>query len=216
MMSVTQRVAQLQAELATLEVPPGFQCLAVTKKVSVALIREAYAAGLNHFGESYWQEAQGKWAALSDLPLTWYFIGRLQSNKCRDIAQHFDWVLSVSHLRHALALNEARAACHLPPLNICVQVNVDHETQKDGVAPEALPSLLTAIQALSHVRLRGLMLMPAKNSTDSFDKTAKLFHHWRAQLGGDFDTLSMGMSADYRQAVAAGATMIRIGSRLFQ
>lgn len=211
-MSVTQHIKQLQDELAALDRP--VQCLAVTKKVSPAVMREAYAAGLSHFGESYWQEAQAKLPTLADLPLTWYFIGRLQSNKCSDIAKHFDWVLSVSHLRHAKALSQARAG--LPPLNVCVQVNVDGETQKDGVALKDLPDLLEAMANLAHVRLRGLMLMPAKASVDSFEKMAIIFQHWQDMLGPDFDTLSMGMSDDYQPAIEAGSNLIRLGSVLFR
>lgn len=213
-MNVTHRIKQVQDELAALDRP--VQCLAVTKRVSVALMREAYAAGLSHFGESYWQEAQAKLTALADLPLTWYFIGRLQSNKCTEIAKHFDWVLSVSHWRHAKALNQARGVWGLPPLNICVQVNVDGEVQKDGVALKDLPDLLEAMARLPHLRVRGLMLMPARATVDSFEKLAIIFQHWQEMLGADFDTLSMGMSDDYREALAAGSTMVRLGSVLFR
>ncbi|MES2818857.1 MAG: YggS family pyridoxal phosphate-dependent enzyme [Pseudomonadota bacterium] len=189
--------------------------LAVSKTQAPMAIREAFAAGLTHFGENYLQEALGKQAELVDLSLTWHFIGPLQSNKTRPIAEHFDWVHSVDRLKIAQRLSEQRPA-HLPPLNICLQVNVSGEASKSGCSPDELAVLAAAVAQLPRLTLRGLMAIPEPNE----DPAAQLavFNRVRAlqdSLGLDLDTLSMGMSHDLEAAIAAGATWVRIGTALF-
>ncbi|VXB52349.1 YggS family pyridoxal phosphate-dependent enzyme [Pseudomonas sp. 8O] len=189
--------------------------LAVSKTKPAAAIREAYAAGLRDFGENYLQEALEKQAELSDLPLIWHFIGPIQSNKTRPIAEHFDWVHSVDRLKIAQRLSEQRPA-HLPPLNICLQVNVSAEDSKSGCSPEALPELAKAIAALPNLRLRGLMAIP--EPTDDVAAQHAAFAHLRQlrdDLALNLDTLSMGMSHDLEAAIAEGATWVRIGTALF-
>ena len=189
--------------------------LEVSKTKPAAAIREAHAAGLRDFGENYLQEALEKQTELSDLPLIWHFIGPIQSNKTRPIAEHFDWVHSVDRLKIAQRLSEQRPA-HLPPLNICLQVNVSAEDSKSGCSPEALPELAKAVTALPNLRLRGLMAIP--EPTDDIAAQHAAFAHLR-QLRDDLalylDTLSMGMSHDLESAIAEGATWVRIGTSLF-
>ena len=139
--------------------PHSVQLLAVSKTKPAAALREAHAAGLRDFGENYLQEALGKQQELADLPLSWHFIGPIQSNKTRAIAEHFDWVHSVDRLKIAQRLSEQRPA-ELPPLNICIQVNVSGEASKSGCAPADLPALASAIGALPRLQLRGLMAIP--------------------------------------------------------
>ncbi|WP_192982594.1 YggS family pyridoxal phosphate-dependent enzyme [Pseudomonas sp. EggHat1] len=189
--------------------------LAVSKTKPAAAIREAYAAGLRDFGENYLQEALEKQAELSDLPLIWHFIGPIQSNKTRPIAEHFDWVHSVDRLKIAQRLSEQRPA-HLPPLNICLQVNVSAEDSKSGCSPETLPELAKAVAALPNLRLRGLMAIP--EPTDDVAAQHAAFAHLRQlrdDLALNLDTLSMGMSHDLEAAIAEGATWVRIGTALF-
>ena len=189
--------------------------LAVSKTKPAAAIREAHAAGLRDFGENYLQEALEKQTELSDLPLIWHFIGPIQSNKTRPIAEHFDWVHSVDRLKIAQRLSEQRPA-HLPSLNICLQVNVSAEDSKSGCSPEALPELAKAVAALPNLRLRGLMAIP--EPTDDIAAQHAAFAHLRQlrdDLGLDLDTLSMGMSHDLEAAIAEGATWVRIGTALF-
>ncbi|CAM4043467.1 MULTISPECIES: YggS family pyridoxal phosphate-dependent enzyme [Pseudomonadaceae] len=189
--------------------------LAVSKTKPAAAIREAHAAGLRDFGENYLQEALEKQAELDDLPLIWHFIGPIQSNKTRPIAEHFDWVHSVDRLKIAQRLSEQRPA-HLPPLNICLQVNVSAEDSKSGCSPEELAELAKAVAALPNLRLRGLMAIP--EPTDDVAAQHAAFAHLRQlrdDLALDLDTLSMGMSHDLEAAIAEGATWVRIGTALF-
>lgn len=189
--------------------------LAVSKTKPAAAIREAHTAGLRDFGENYLQEALEKQTELSDLPLIWHFIGPIQSNKTRPIAEHFDWVHSVDRLKIAQRLSEQRPA-HLPPLNICLQVNVSGEDSKSGCSPEALPALAKAVAALPNLRLRGLMAIP--EPTDDIAAQHAAFAHLRQlrdDLALNLDTLSMGMSHDLEAAIAEGATWVRIGTALF-
>ena len=189
--------------------------LAVSKTKPAADIREAHAAGLRDFGENYLQEALEKQAELDDLPLIWHFIGPIQSNKTRPIAEHFDWVHSVDRLKIAQRLSEQRPA-HLPPLNICLQVNVSAEDSKSGCSPEELAELAKAVAALPNLRLRGLMAIP--EPTDDVAAQHAAFAHLRQlrdDLALDLDTLSMGMSHDLEAAIAEGATWVRIGTALF-
>ncbi|MDC6381957.1 YggS family pyridoxal phosphate-dependent enzyme [Pseudomonas graminis] len=195
--------------------PASVGLLAVSKTKPASDLREAYDAGLRDFGENYLQEALGKQAELSDLPLIWHFIGPIQSNKTRAIAEHFAWVHSVDRLKIAQRLSEQRPP-ELPPLNICIQVNVSGEASKSGCAPEDLPALAQAISLLPNLKLRGLMAIP--EPTDDRDEQNASFaavSTLQAQLGLPLDTLSMGMSHDLEAAIAQGATWVRIGTALF-
>ena len=191
------------------------QLLAVSKTKPAQAVREAYAAGLHDFGENYLQEALGKQADLTDLPLSWHFIGPIQSNKTRAIAEHFAWVHSVDRLKIAQRLSEQRPA-DLPPLNICIQVNVSGEASKSGCTPADLPALATAISALPRLKLRGLMAIP-EPTQDRAEQDAAFatVRDLQASLNLALDTLSMGMSHDLESAIAQGATWVRIGTALF-
>ena len=188
--------------------------LAVSKTKPAQAVREAYAAGLRDFGENYLQEALGKQADLTDLPLSWHFIGPIQSNKTRAIAEHFAWVHSVDRLKIAQRLSEQRPA-DLPPLNICIQVNVSGEASKSGCTPADLPALATAISALPRLKLRGLMAIP-EPTEDRAEQDAAFatVRDLQASLNLALDTLSMGMSHDLESAIAQGATWVRIGTAL--
>lgn len=191
------------------------QLLAVSKTKPAQALREAYAAGLRDFGENYLQEALGKQVELADLPLIWHFIGPIQSNKTRSIAEHFAWVHSVDRLKIAQRLSEQRPA-DLPPLNICIQVNVSGEASKSGCTPQDLPALAQAISALPRLKLRGLMAIP-EPTDDRAEQDAAFaaVQKLQASLDLPLDTLSMGMSHDLESAIAQGATWVRIGTALF-
>ena len=189
--------------------------LAVSKTKPAAAVREAFAAGAQDFGENYLQEALEKQSELSDLPLIWHFIGPIQSNKTKAIAEHFAWVHSVDRLKIAQRLSEQRPA-HLPALNICLQVNVSGEASKSGCAPDELAALAHAVTQLPNLRLRGLMTIP--EPTDDPIEQRSAFAHLKAlqqDLNLGLDTLSMGMSHDLEAAIAEGATWVRIGTALF-
>ncbi|MDF9753908.1 pyridoxal phosphate enzyme (YggS family) [Pseudomonas sp. TE6288] len=195
--------------------PASVQLLAVSKTKPASAIREAHAAGLCHMGENYLQEALTKQQALSDLPLIWHFIGPIQSNKTKAIAEHFDWVHSVDRLKIAQRLSEQRPA-ELPPLNICLQVNVSGEASKSGCSPAELPALAQAVNVLPGLRLRGLMAIPEPTEDRAEQEAAfATLRELQAQLGLGLDTLSMGMSHDLEAAIAQGATWVRIGTALF-
>lgn len=194
------------------------QLLAVSKTKPAQDLREAYAAGQRKFGENYLQEALDKQKQLQDLDIEWHFIGPIQSNKTRAIAENFDWVHSVDRSKVAQRLNDQRPA-HLPPLNICLQINIDNESSKSGISLAELPALLESLQALPHIKVRGLMAIPAPRADShaqqhALEPLANALH----QLSGhspEFDTLSMGMSNDLEAAIAAGSTMVRIGTDIF-
>jgi hypothetical protein len=189
--------------------------LAVSKTKPAEAIREAHAAGLRDFGENYLQEALEKQTQLADLPLIWHFIGPIQSNKTRPIAEHFDWVHSVDRLKIAQRLSEQRPA-HLPALNICLQVNVSGEQSKSGCSPEELTALARAVVALPNLRLRGLMAIPEPTDDVAAQHAAfARLRQLRDELALNLDTLSMGMSHDLEAAIAEGATWVRIGTALF-
>jgi PLP dependent protein len=207
------------ASLAAQRAEDSVQLLAVSKTKPSQALREAYAAGLRDFGENYLQEALGKQQELSDLPLIWHFIGPIQSNKTRSIAEHFDWVHSVDRLKIAQRLSEQRPA-ELPPLNICIQVNVSGEASKSGCTPADLPALASAISALPRLKLRGLMAIPEPTEDRAvqdaaFAAVGALNKHLQDSLNLPLDTLSMGMSHDLEAAIAQGATWVRIGTALF-
>lgn len=201
--------------------PRQCQLLAVSKTRPVSDIRAAYDCGQRQFGENYLQEALPKLEALADLPITWHFIGPMQSNKTRAVAEHFDWVHSVDRLKIASRLNQQRPDT-LPPLNICLQVNISGETSKAGISPEQVMETAAAIAPLARLRLRGLMCIPQASETparqaEPFARLRELLQRLRQQQPGlaDLDTLSMGMSADLEAAIAEGATWVRIGTGIF-
>ena len=192
--------------------------LAVSKTFAAEAVREAYHAGQLAFGENYLQEALDKIEALRDLPLEWHFIGPIQSNKTRPIAEHFAWVHSVDRLKIAERLSAQRPA-ELPPLNVCLEVNVSGEASKSGVAPAELLPLARAVAALPRIRLRGLMAIPAPAAdVDAqrapFAQMRRLLEDLQRQ-GLPLDTLSMGMSHDFAAAIREGATIVRIGTAIF-
>ncbi|MFG0352830.1 YggS family pyridoxal phosphate-dependent enzyme [Pseudomonas sp. zbq_5] len=195
--------------------PASVQLLAVSKTKPASAIREIHAAGVRDFGENYLQEALTKQQALSDLPLIWHFIGPIQSNKTKAIAEHFDWVHSVDRLKIAQRLSEQRPA-GLAPLNICLQVNVSGEDSKSGCTPADLPALAKAVAALPNLRLRGLMAIPEPTEDRATQEAAfASLRKLQEGLGLGLDTLSMGMSHDLEAAIAQGATWVRIGTALF-
>lgn len=192
--------------------------LAVSKTFALESIREAYAAGQFRFAESYVQEALPKITTLNDLPIEWHFIGPIQGNKTRDIASQFAWVHSVDRLKIAERLSAQRPV-HLPPLQVCLQVNISGEDSKSGISPSEAPDLAAAIASLPRLRLRGLMTIPAPSEDAAIQRKAfarlrELFEQLQSQ-GLRLDTLSMGMSQDFPAAIAEGATIVRIGSAIF-
>lgn len=194
--------------------------LAVSKTVDAATVREAHGLGQHGFGENYVQEALDKIAALADLrsKLQWHLIGPLQSNKTRVVAEHFDWVHSVDRLKIAQRLSEQRPAA-LPPLQVCLQVNVSGEASKSGAAPQEVPALAEAVAALPRLRLRGLMSIPEPAADPQAQRTPhavlrELLRSLQAR-GLALDTLSMGMSADLEAAVLEGSTLVRVGTAIF-
>ena len=194
------------------------QLLAVSKTWPAACVREAAACGQGAFGENYVQEGIEKIAELADLNLEWHFIGPLQSNKTREVAENFAWVHSVERIKIAERLAVQRPA-HLPPLQVCVQVNVSGEASKSGCAPAAASALAHAITALPQLRLRGLMTIPAVTDDavlqrQNFAQLSTLFTQLNIE-GLALDTLSMGMSHDLEAAILAGATMVRVGTAIF-
>jgi PLP dependent protein len=189
--------------------------LAVSKTKPAAAIRQAFAAGARDFAENYLQEALEKQAELADLPLIWHFIGPIQSNKTKPIAEHFAWVHSVDRLKIAERLSAQRPA-HLPVLNICLQVNISGEASKSGCSPDELPTLAQAVTQLPNLRLRGLMTIPEPTDDPSEQRAAfARLRELQSSLNLSLDTLSRGMSDDLEAAVAEGATWVRIGTALF-
>lgn len=198
--------------------PAGVTLLAVSKTQPAAVLREAFAAGQRAFGENYLQEAEAKMADLADLPIEWHFIGHLQSNKTRSVATRFAWAHGIDSLKVARRLSEQRPDT-LPPLNVCLQVNISGEASKAGVDPAALPALADAVAGLPRLRLRGLMAIPEATGDpaqrrEPFRRLHQLLEALQ-QKHPELDTLSMGMSADLDEAVAEGATLVRVGTALF-
>ena len=198
--------------------PEDITLMAVSKTRGVDEVRAAAAAGVHNLGENYLQEALEKIGGTAGLDVVWHFIGPIQSNKTRAIAEHFDWVHSVEREKIARRLNEQRPDA-LPPLNICLQVNISGEQSKSGTDPEALPALAAAVGDMPRLRLRGLMAIPApeqdsKAQREAFSRLATLFETLRGRVPA-LDTLSMGMSGDLESAIAEGSTMVRIGTDIF-
>lgn len=218
--------ANLQAVLARIDAvarqygrdPRDVALLAVSKTWPAACVRDAATAGQRAFGENYVQEGLEKIAELRTFGLEWHFIGPLQSNKTRSVAENFDWVHSIDRLKIAERLAEQRPGS-LPPLSVCLQVNVSGEATKSGVSPAEAPALANAIAHLPRLRLRGLMAIP--EPVDAFSAQRLPFRRLRElyeQLQADglaMDTLSMGMSHDMEAAIAEGATLVRVGTAIF-
>ena len=208
----------LKSAIAAGRDPQGITLVAVTKGKTAESIRLAATAGVTNFGENYLQEALPKLDLLSDLSLTWHFIGAIQSNKTRDIAERFDWVHSVDRIQIARRLSSQRPF-HAPPLNICLQVELIPEPNKSGVKPSELGALAAAVAELPHLKLRGLMCVPPPQPDVAAERAvfARL-RELKEQLnagGLALDTLSMGMSGDFEAAIAEGATIVRIGTAIF-
>ena len=196
--------------------PASVQLLAVSKTHPSQSLREMYQAGQRSFGENYLQEALTKIDELQDLEIEWHFIGHVQRNKTRHLAEKFDWVHGVDRLIIAERLSSQRMDSR-KPLNICIQVNIDGQDSKDGCQPDEVAELVKQISQLPNIRLRGLMVIPAPENSVAFSDAKTLFEqvkslHARPQ---DWDTLSMGMSGDLDAAIAAGSTMVRVGTALF-
>ncbi len=193
--------------------------LAVSKRQSINLIEEAYHLGISDFGENYYQEALEKINQLQHLKkINWHFIGPIQSNKTKGIAQHFNWVHSVNRYAIAEHLNRHRSD-DSPPLNVCIQINLVPEPSKSGITSKSAYELASQIAQLPRLKLRGLMTIPPQNDITAhyelFVRLKELLHSLNKRLGLEMDTLSMGMSNDLIPAIQAGATIVRIGSALF-
>ena len=220
MTQITEHLAQIIERVARAaersgRSPNEVTIVAIGKQQPTASLAAVVRAGVRDLGESYVQEALPKIAALAALPVTWHFVGKLQTNKTRQIAEAFDWVHTVDRLKIAERLSEQRSP-HAAPLNVLVQVNQGGEQQKGGARPEEVPELARAIAELPRLSLRGLMTLPPRGGSPTrwFVELAAL----RSRLESDglaLDSLSMGMSSDFEEAVAAGATHVRIGTAIF-
>lgn len=198
--------------------PDSVRLLAVSKTFPAEAVAAAHAAGQSAFGENYVQEGVAKAQALAHLPLEWHYIGPIQSNKTRPIAEHFAWVHGIERLKIAERLSDQRPA-HLPDLQVCIQVNISGESSKSGLESAALLTLARAVAALPRLKLRGLMTIP--QPAQGLDAQRAPFRELRLLLeqlnaqGLDCDTLSMGMSADMEAAILEGSTLVRIGTAIF-
>lgn len=214
--AVKERIAR--AGRAAGRLPQDVTLVAVSKTFPPAAIAEAHAAGQRDFGENYVQEGLEKVKALSGLELTWHYVGPIQSNKTRPIAENFSWVHGVDREKIAVRLSEARPA-HLPPLQICIQVNVSGEQSKSGVQPEQALELAKAISVLPRLQLRGLMAIPEPTADEALRhdrfRALRELRDEIVRAGVALDTLSMGMSDDMEAAIAEGATLVRIGTAIF-
>lgn len=216
LIQVQKRLAQALRQ--SLRASDGAQLLAVSKTKPAADVREAYAAGQRRFGENYLQEALEKQQQLADLDIEWHFIGPIQSNKTRLIAENFDWVHSVDRLKIAQRLNDQRPA-EMAPINICLQVNLDREESKAGVFLDEVAALVESVSELPHICVRGLMAIPAPRKDrdeqqQALQPMADVLAHLQSQYP-QLDTLSMGMSGDLEAAIATGSTMVRVGTDIF-
>ncbi len=212
---IQQSIAQAKARF---QMSQTVTLCAVSKSQPAQAIRAAYAAGQTVFGENYLQEALSKQEQLQDCAIAWHFIGPIQSNKTQQIARQFDWIHSVDRLKIAQRLSDARSSA-LPPLNICLQVNISEEASKSGASGQELLELALQIKQLPHLHLRGLMAIPAPQQDfaaqrDQFRQVRALFEHLNTH-DLQLDTLSIGMSGDYQAAIAEGATLVRIGTAIF-
>ncbi len=223
MTSIAERIAVVQSRIGLAcefagRHPDDVRLVAVSKDQPVEAIRAAAAAGQRAFGENYLQEALSKIEALRELELEWHFIGPIQANKTRGIAEHFAWAHTVDRLKVAERLSDQRSP-HSPALNVCVQINISGEKTKSGVAQGEAEALCRALTALPRLKLRGLMVIPAPTADKdqqlaAYAATRALFNQLLA-AGLVLDTLSMGMSADLDSAIAEGATLVRVGTDIF-
>ena len=223
MIRVTENLALIRNLLATAATeadrdPDSINLLAVSKKQPLEKIVEAAAAGQRDFGENFVQEGLDKIQAASNADLAWHLIGHLQSNKTRVVAEYFDWVHTIDKLKTAARLSQQRPA-RLQPINICLQVNIDDEPGKSGVRVDNVRALAVACAELPGIRLRGLMCLPAIRQgfaaqREPFARLRQIFEDLQPE-GLSLDTLSMGMSGDFRAAIFEGATIVRIGTALF-
>lgn len=220
-MTIAQRIQLIQNQIelycnASNRKPETVLLLAVSKTKPASDIAAAYQAGIRHFGENYCQEALIKQQALGAYDITWHFIGPIQSNKTKLIAQHFSWVHSVDSLKVAKRLSEQRPD-NLPPLNICLQINVSEEQSKSGIALSELPELCSAVTEMPRLRLRGVMAIPAPK--DDYEQQClpykALVLAVKKLNQPELDTFSFGMTGDLKAAISEGATIVRIGTALF-
>ncbi|MFW5444473.1 MAG: YggS family pyridoxal phosphate-dependent enzyme [Methylococcaceae bacterium] len=221
MNDIKQRFAKVNSQLRHAELAAerhrgSVQLLAVSKTKPAADIVTAYQTGQRHFAESYLQEALIKQQALAAFNITWHFIGPIQSNKTKSIAAYFSWVHSVDRLKIAKRLSEQRPT-HLPPLNICLQVNISAEESKSGVTLEQLPQLVSEINGLANIRLRGVMAIPEPETEFQLQRQPynQLYYAVKKLNISTLDTFSFGMSGDLKAAIAEGSTLVRIGTALF-
>ena len=215
--SRNQVLAQIQAACTQAgREPNSVQLLAVSKTQPSNVLAEMYQTGQRDFGENYLQEALEKITQLKNLEIEWHFIGHVQRNKTKHLAENFAWVHGVDRLIIAERLSDQRGD-NQSALNICIQVNIDGQDTKDGCQPEEVAELVAQISQLPNVRLRGLMVIPAPNNPQAFADAKVLFDAVKVQHAHpeDWDTLSMGMSGDMTEAIAAGSTMVRVGTALF-
>lgn len=221
MNTITQNFYKIQSQIRHAEIACGrkkgsVKLLAVSKTKPAKDIAQLYQAGQRHFGENYLQEALEKQRQLAAFNISWHFIGPIQSNKTKAIANHFNWVHSVERLKIAKRLSEQRSD-YLPPLNLCLQVNISHEDSKSGITLDELSRLVTEINALKNIRLRGVMAIPAPVSDYELQREPyhKLYQAVAALKQPQLDTFSFGMTGDLKAAIAEGATIVRIGTALF-
>jgi pyridoxal phosphate enzyme (YggS family) len=221
MTSIAQRLEQIRTQISDAELTCNRQSgsvllLAVSKTKPAEDIAAAYRSGQRHFGENYLQEVLIKQQELGAYDITWHFIGPIQSNKTKALAMHFDWVHSVDSLKIARRLSDQRPS-HLPPLNICLQVNISDEQSKSGVTLDELPELCAQVVKLPNLKLRGVMAIPAPQ--DDFEQQCqpyKTLYQAVAKMGKpELDTFSFGMTGDLKAAIAEGSTIVRIGTALF-
>ena len=227
MTTISNNIVAIQQKIAnasqTAQRVDEVQLLAVSKTKPVALIKQAFLQGLTHFGENYVQESVEKIQKIKDdsefdRPITWYFIGPLQSNKTRPVAENFDWVQSVDRLKIAQRLDQQRPE-HLPAINICLQVNISGESSKSGTTLSEVMKLAEQVQELHRLKLRGIMAIPEKSDNpdvikQQFKALELIYKQLQQQYSG-IDTLSMGMSGDLESAIECGSTMVRIGTDIF-
>lgn len=221
--TITKNIKSIRAQITEAEKkydrqPGSVQLLAVSKTRPIEDVRAAFSENQFNFGENYLQDALPKIADISESAIAWHFIGPIQSNKTRQIAENFDWVHTIDRLKIAQRLSEQRDPS-IKPLNVCIQVNTSNETSKSGVSPEETIMLAQQINALPNLHLRGLMTIPA--STNNFEQQRqpfRLLREWKNELqsqGMELDTLSMGMTNDMEAAIAEGSTIVRIGTAIF-
>lgn len=212
-----EQVQQQISDACTQYQRQAVQLLAVSKRHSIEAIRAVHELGQQSFGENYVQEGVDKITALCDLGIEWHFIGPLQSNKTKDVAEHFDWMHTLERDKIAKRLNEQRPA-HLPPLNVLIQINISQQDSKSGIKLDDLPALAEQISQYDNLSLRGLMCIPAPQGEDAlreeFHAMQQAFQTLKQQYS-TVDTLSMGMSGDMELAIEQGSTMVRVGSAIF-